>query len=426
MFKGNPTDQEINDLKTKINGPYFDASKIESRKCNSCKGSVELWQAPNIHTRIHAQGLAAGSKGPGGSRPVGEDGLAYYSLNFKQNIPMDSLANYAEFDYSGLKKLENDTRGKEVVRIAVLDTGIDTEKIISPSFRWSNPENDGDNKCYTGDKFGWNFIKNDGDVRDDNPKRHGTLVSQYIINEFATSRNKAVELMTLKTHDGNGDGDLFHSICAIKDYAVEKGAQIINASWGFYYYQDGPHPYLDYLITNVLREKGILFVAAAGNKIDQVDKDASAAYLATHGVPIPPIYLRNLEYHNFYPACLSRRDNNVITVTTADNKRVSPSQNYSSTYVDLGAIPDDITKMRFKEPFALPPGTTGPAKTISGSSFAAAIATGRIGASLPNSSYVHNIDKSVVLDKMEGLGLISKSSLLEPEHIRKGRITQHK
>ena len=83
--------------------------------------------------------------------------------------------------------------------------------------------------------------------------------------------------MTLKTHDKNGSGDLFASICAIH-YAMEKGAQIINASWGFYYYQDGPHPYLDYLITNVLRKKGILFVAAAGNKIDQVDEDANDAY----------------------------------------------------------------------------------------------------------------------------------------------------
>ena len=99
---------------------------------------------------------------------------------------------------------------------------------------------------------------------------HGTLVSQYIINEFATSQNKAVELMALKTHDKDGRGDLFSSICAIH-YAMEKGAQIINASWGFYYYEDGPHPYLNNLITNVLREKGILFVAAAGNKIDDQD-----------------------------------------------------------------------------------------------------------------------------------------------------------
>ena len=201
---------------------------------------------------------------------------------------------------------------------------------------------------------------------------------------------------------------------------MEKEAKIINASWGFYYYQERPHPYLDSLITQVLRKKGILFVAAAGNKIDQVDIDASAAYLAVNGVDIPAGYLRNLEYHNFYPACLSREDNNVVTVTTADHTDVSPTQNYSSMYVDLGAIPDDTTLMRFRMPF------DGPEITVSGSSFAAAIVTGRIGAFLPKSAYVDGLNKRVkVLVPMETAGLTKKAPLLESKHIRLGRIISH-
>ena len=146
--------------------------------------------------------------------------------------------------------------------------------------------------------------------------------------------------------------------------------------------------------------------------------------MAAHGVHIPQTYLRNLEYHNFYPACLSREDNNVITVTTADETKVSPTQNYSSKYVDFGAIPDDLTLMRFRVPFG-PAGTAGTVTTISGSSFAAAIVTGRIGAFLPNSSYVPNIDKSDVLSQMETAALTTRSSSLQAEHIRKGRITPH-
>lgn len=107
----------------------------------------------------------------------------------------------------------------------------------------------------------------------------------------------------------------------------------------------------------------------------------------------------------------------MITVTTADGIRVSPTQNYSSKYVDFGAIPD-YPSMWFIVPFD--PGTS-----ISGSSFAAAIVTGRIGAFLPNSSYVPNIDKSAVLNQMEAAGLSTRSSLLESDHIRKGRITPH-
>ena len=62
--------------------------------------------------------------------------------------------------------------------------------------------------------------------------------------------------------------------------------------------------------------------------------------------------------------------------------------------------------MKFQVPF------DGPVTTISGSSFAAAIVTGRIGAFLPNSVYVPNIDKRVLTcsNQMEaGARLITKS-----------------
>jgi hypothetical protein len=434
MFKNEPIKAAVDTIKAKIHRSGIDSATIVvTRKCNSCNAYVEVWHADSLHTRIHSNGPRAGTVSDRGSNGVGEDGLAYYSLNFKQNIPMDFVGEgFKGFNYANLKKTENNTQGKDVVRIAVLDTGIDTERILSTSYRWTNQREasrgadsvDQDGNCYIDDSFGWNFIGDNNDVSDNNEERHGTLVSHYIINEFATSRNKAVELMTLKTHDKDGYGDLFSSICAIH-YAMENGAQIINASWGFYYYQDGPHPYLDYLITTLLREKGILFVAAAGNQIDEDDAFAHKVYKAAHsGVDIPDSYLRNLAYHNFYPACLSTIDNNVVTVTTADKKRVSPSQNYSSQYVDLGAIPDDINLMRFKVPYAVPAGATG-TTTISGSSFAAAIVTGRIGAFLSNSAYSPNINKSVVLAPMEAAGLSTTSNSLASDHIRGGRITPH-
>jgi Subtilase family len=428
MFKSEPTSAHVNAMKARLRSEGIDPAKIEIKKCNSCKAYVELWDAPNIHSSVHAEGLVGGTVGPRGSKGVGEDGVAYYSLNFTQNIPMDTLEKkFEDYDYSNFTKAKNDTQGKDVVRIAVLDTGIDTKKIISTSYQWTNQkeaatgaqkQKDDDGNCYKDDTFGWNFIRNNNKVMDDNPDLHGTLVSHYIINEFAASSEKAVEIMTLKTHDKNGNGDLFASICAIY-YAMENKAQIINASWGFYYYEERPHPYLDSLITQVLRKEGILFVAAAGNKIDKIDQEANDAYHAAHGVNLPATQLRNLQYHNFYPACLSRDDNNVITVTTADKNRVSPTQNYSTMYVDLGTIPDDHTSMRFRLPFP------GPVATISGSSFAAAIATGRIGAFLPKSDYAPSISKNVVLGPMETQGLSTTSSSLATHHIRGGRITKH-
>jgi hypothetical protein len=419
MFKSEPTTESRNKIKGQIQASGIDSATIEMRRCNSCNGYVELWKADSLHTRIHAQGIAGGTR-PGGSKPVGEDSLAHYSLNFKQDIPMDFLKE-KKLNFNNVKKVENEKGKKDIVRIAVLDTGIDTARIIGSSYLWTNPGADADSNCYKSDKFGWNFTGNiyNNDVHDDNPNLHGTLVSNYIINQFATS-TKSVELMILKTHDKDGFGDLFSSICAIY-YAMERGAQIINASWGFYYYQDRPHPYLDYLITTVLREKGILFVAAAGNKVQDRDDFARKVYQATHpGVTLPDSYFRDLECHSFYPACLSTENNNVVTVTTADRDKVSPTQNFSSKYVDIGAIPDDLS-MRFKVPF-------DPSTYISGSSFATAIVTGRIGANLPNGANATNatiLDKQEILGPMQAASLIEKSPALESDHIRMGRITLH-
>ena len=419
MFKSAPSAADLTARKVATG---IDTTKITIKKCLSCDSLIQLWEGPNIESTIQAAGIRSGSSTPTDGH--GEDGLAYYSLNFVLDIPTDSLPNYADFNYTNVKKLKNEKGNKEVVRIAVLDTGIDTIKTIGTSYLWTNqreastaePGGDEDENCYFDDRFGWNFIENNDNVLDNNKGHHGTLVSLYIINQFKKSTTKTVELMVLKTHDENGSGDLFKNICAIH-YAKEKGAQIINASWGFYYYHKNAHPYLDFLITKVLRDKGILFVTAAGNKMDKMDDFARDAYEDSHpGVTIPYSYLRNLEYHNFYPACLSKKDNNVVTVTTANNKRVSKTQNYSEIFVDLGAIPDDPGGMRFRVPF-------DPTTTISGSSFATAIATGRIGAFLHNSSYQSNIDKSIILADMEAAGLITKSDLLEPDHIRLGRIT---
>ena len=423
IYKGKPDPAKVTDLKNKINGPKFDASKLTTRPCRSCNGYIELWEAPKIETRIHADGLVAGTVGPK-PHPVGEDAIAYYSLNFMQEIPVEPTEiNFKSYKFDSLKNVVNNRSGKEVIRVAVIDTGIDTNLVINPSYLWTNQatlDGNDDENCYKGDRYGWNFIEDNSNLHDDDPNLHGTLVSQYIINEFAASTINAVEIMPLKTHDKHGNGDLFSAICAIR-YAMENGAKIINASWGFYYYDDDPHPYLSRLITQELREKGILFVAAAGNRTTESDKYAHKAYRQEHGgTDIPDDYLRNLEYHNFYPACLSRKHNNVITATTANNKRVSPTQNYSNQFVDLGAFPDDVNtnSMRFKLPFG-----RGPA--ISGSSFAAAIVTGRLGATLPLTSYAPGLDKRDLLPQMDTAPTSARSSVLEPEHIRYGRITKH-
>ena len=114
-------------------------SSKSTRQCRSCNGYIELWEAPEIETRIHADGLVAGTKSPK-PHPVGEDGLAYYLLNFVQEIPMDPMEkNFQDFKFdTALAKVVNNRSGKQTIRVAVLDTGIDTERVINPSYLWTN------------------------------------------------------------------------------------------------------------------------------------------------------------------------------------------------------------------------------------------------------------------------------------------------
>lgn len=432
VYRREPTPAVVNEIKASFAARSIDMDLLEVTKCHSCENAyVELWHADGIDSQIHAQGVDGGTVSPKGSEGVGEDGFAYYSLNFLSDIPVDTTLDLRNFKYSKTP-IEFSGRGKDTIRVAVLDTGIDATRVVSPNLLWKNAdentnEEDDDGNCYVDDTDGWNFIDENSNVMDDNQNLHGTLVSHYIINEFARSPKNFVQIMNLKTHDAGGSGDLFSSICAIH-YAINKGANIINASWGFYYYRNGPHPYLDLLITETLRQKGILFVTAAGNKIEEIDKFARKAYFEEHGVEIPEKMLRNLEYHNFYPACLSRRAENVITVTTTDGSRVSRTQNYSETYVDVGVMRDEVEAnvMKFTTPFAEPPAL------FSGSSFATAIACGKIGAYFPKSMYGSNLNKDAVFVELAAItpvdrpALITFRTAMEASLIRKGKMTYPK
>jgi hypothetical protein len=429
IYKKTPSLATVDVIKKKIAAKDIDLGPLTVKKCNDCDDYVELWHAENIH-KVVSDSSGGGTVSPRGTNGAAEDGLAYYSLNFLNSIPMDSTLG---INSSGLQVVDFSSENKDTIKVAVLDTGIDT-RVVSPNLQWKNPhetknEEDDDGNCYPDDTDGWNFVDNNSDVADDNMNLHGTLVSHYIINEFARSPKNFVQIMSLKTHDSTGYGQLFSSICAIH-YAMNKGANIINASWGFYHYTKGsPHPYLDKLITKTMRDKGILFVTAAGNKDEEVDRLATTAYEGVYGPPIPETKLRNLEYHSFYPACLSRRGKNVVTVTTTDGTLVSSNQNYSEIYVDIGVKRDDVDEtnaMKFHTPFL------GPTFLIGGSSFATAIACGKIGAYFPKSMYLPGLAKDEIFEQVIGATpgsmtpLITFETILSEQLIRDGKMTYPK
>lgn len=413
FFKKKPTEKNIQVIKESFKKQGFKTDTIRITSCGNCDIPVQLWSAKGIHGLISGDSLKAGS-GPA-STTVGES----YSLNFFNSLPADPQKRFeARPDKQNIPQ-----RKKQEIVIAVLDTGVDTN-LVDPQYLWKENDKKVAAECYKHVHEGWNFVGNNGVYHDDNPGKHGSIVSQYIINQFKDVKENGVKIMPLKTHDKDGIGDLFGTICAI-NFAIAKGAQIINASWGFYYYYEMPIPYLKTLITGVLRKKGILFVTAAGNKIDADDAIARKIYQMEYGVTLTDDQLRDIAIHNFYPAHLSTGTNSVIAVTTTDGNTVTPTQNYSRRFIDMGVLADQVSRagMKFKLPFE-----TGTApEFISGSSFATAIASGIIGAYCKKNLYVPNIKKSDFLSALQahpnddGTGnVLVNKIVLAKKHIKNG------
>jgi subtilisin family serine protease len=174
-------------------------------------------------------------------------------------------------------------RGAGVI-IAISDTGIDTAHPDLAASLWVNSGEiagngvDDDGNGYVDDLHGWNSVGDSADIFDDHG--HGTHVAGIaaavgdngtgVVGVAFESR-----LMAVKGLDDDGfgfDSTLSEGIL----YAVENGAQVINASWG-----GGPRSQTltDAIATAHAAE--VVFVAAAGNNGTDVDNGAFPAILRT-------------------------------------------------------------------------------------------------------------------------------------------------
>ncbi len=125
------------------------------------------------------------------------------------------------------------------VIVAVVDSGVDITHSLLSSVIYTNvgeiPSNsiDDDKNGYIDDYQGFDLGGNSPDVTDG--AGHGTHVSGIIAgqsgpNGFTGMAPKA-KILPLKFLDSTGAGGVGAAIAAI-DYAVKKGAKVINASWG--------------------------------------------------------------------------------------------------------------------------------------------------------------------------------------------------
>ncbi|MCF3652248.1 S8 family serine peptidase [Synoicihabitans lomoniglobus] len=170
--------------------------------------------------------------------------------------------------------------------VAVIDTGARLTHQDLVANLWTNPgeiagnNRDDDNNGYIDDVHGIDSRVGTGSPNDPEEDGHGTHVAGIIgavgNNGIAGSgvawRVQLMPLRFLGGEDGNGSGvDEIECI----DYAIAKGADIINASFG----QTGYYRAESEAIRRA-RNAGIIFVTSAGN--DGLDLDLSSVYPASY------------------------------------------------------------------------------------------------------------------------------------------------
>lgn len=236
-------------------------------------------------------------------------------------------------------------KSKKLV-VAVIDTGIDANHPDIKGNLWVNskeiPGNgvDDDKNGCVDDVHGCNFITMNGDLTDNHG--HGTHIAGIIGAKTSNNIGIAgmavnVKLMILKYYDPKavGANNLLNTVKAIK-YAAKMGADIINYSGGGLEYSK--------IERNAIKkagDKGILFVAAAGNEHNNSDKA------------------------KYYPA--SYNLSNIISVTAVNpRKRVLASSNYGVKTVDLAAPGENIYSTLPDNSYGLMTGTSQATAFVTG------------------------------------------------------------
>jgi subtilisin family serine protease len=196
---------------------------------------------------------------------------------------------------------------KDII-VAVIDTGINKKHQDLIENLWVNPEEHGewqpqnqddvdrapgcwnkscnklddDGNGLVDDLHGANWSKMDTktppNVKFNDDQGHGTHCAGVIgakHNELGMSGiNNQVQLMALKFLTKKGEGTLAGAVEAIS-YAIEKNADVINASWG------GPQAsQVLYEAIHHASKEGVLFVAAAGNS--SLNNDLFGSYPANY------------------------------------------------------------------------------------------------------------------------------------------------
>ena len=440
VYRENVDDQKfgkwLNALEDVMYGKYNKRRSVHVENfCGDCNDSLLLVVAKGIKTVVATEVARTSSGSSAG--PLQNDGLVFTS-NVKVKFPTRKPKLPGKV--LSRSRTTNSKGDSSPVKVAVFDTGLIRKEfddfLTSPAF----------NPCVGQDNIGWNFTVPNANFNDNHPIAHGSTVSRFIVNEYLKAEGtRPLQIIPVKVHDKNGNSDLYSVLCGLI-YAQKQGANIINASFGFYapkkdekksaeqtsssksLKQTGssvPEPpkalkpeeqigilgrqgaeLLERVIKKHLIPNGVLLVAAAGNS-------ASRAELKNKfGITKPPRNERDLGQLDFYPASFSATFPNVIAVTTVNPEasEVSSEQNFSEKIVNIGVRSDIVRGFGFRDP-------RFEKRFLKGSSYAAPIVTGLLAANF--SEFKEPLDKSEIIETLLKTGKLEKKSDLKRQ-IREG------
>ena len=255
-------------------------------------------------------------------------------------------------------KVWSATRGEKVL-VAVIDTGVDLKHpALASKVEVNAAEKNGragvddDGNGFIDDVFGWNFFSNTASPEDD--QGHGSHVSGTIAGELAEKEFYGVapgaRVLAVKTHDGTGASREDAVVKGIL-YAADRGAKVINCSWG----GEPEAPDYSQVLFDAIKyagDKGALLVAAAGN--DGEDNDRVKSYPSNYDLP------------------------NVLAVaSTTPRDALSSFSNFGRKNVDVGAPGSSIYSARKGGGFTTESGTSMASPHVAG---AAALVYAKLGA----------------------------------------------
>jgi len=205
--------------------------------------------------------------------------------------------------------------GSKNIKVAIIDTGVDYThpdlqgNILKNTSEIAGDGIDNDGNGFVDDVYGWNFADNLANGMDDH--NHGTHCAGTIggmgNNKLGVAGvNWNVSILPIKFLNSQGSGSLESAVQAIQ-YATKAGVNIMSNSWG-----GGAYTQSLYDVIKEAKDKGILFVAAAGN--DSNDNDANPSYPASYEI------------------------DNVLSVAATDNRdQIAVFSNYGRTRVHVAA-----------------------------------------------------------------------------------------